>query len=141
MPSPIDVYGALAAHVANNVAGLTGGVWVSEEPETKQRPYAVIEDKGFQTEFVLESVYTNYGNIDFHVLADSSMPARTIGKLIRALFGPSNSESSITTDDSFHFIEVTESGFQLSVEPDTDREGAKVFRYTISYKVGIEGTY
>lgn len=141
MPSPIDVYGALAAHVANNVGGIDGGVWVNEEPETKSRPYVVMEDKGFATEFSFESVYTNYGNIDFHVLADSSMPARTIGKAIRALLGPYNSEESITTDGTFTFIEVTETGFQLSVEPDTDREGAKVYRYTVSYKVGIGGTY
>lgn len=141
MPSPIDVYGAIANHVASNVGDISGGVWVCEEPETKELNYVVVDDRGFKTQFSMESVYTSDGTLSLHVFAANALTARTIGKAIKDLFGPYDSERLITTDGTFQFVYVTESGFQLAIEPDPDREGARIFRYTIDYNVGIQGSY
>lgn len=140
MPANSDVYGALANYIQENIPDYQG-VWIADEPEEVTLPYAVLEDGGFDTDWQFEAVFVDGGKITVHTFAGNVDDARALGASVQTLFGPSNSQADIPTDGTFKFIEVTRTNYQLVVEPEPDIGGARVYQYSVGFKVVIQGVY
>jgi len=141
--TPSDIYGAFANYVQEQVPNLTGGVWVTDEPEGVEMPYGVVTDDGFQTVWNTEDEFVDAGGLTVHCFAGNVDTARNLAQEVKVLFGNSNLTTlgQIQTDDSFQFIEITRKAFQLTVEPDPDLTGNRVYHYEVGFKVQVQGNY
>lgn len=146
MSVPYDIYGALADYTQTSIAALTG-VWIADMPEKVEMPldrgYAVITDDGFNTEWQFEDEFVDAGTVTFHVFAASVDTCRALAQLIKILYGTSSLQTlgAIPTDSTFKFIEITRTRFQITVEPEPDINGNRVYHFEIDFAVKVEGNY
>ncbi len=145
MATPGDIYGAFADYVADSIPTLAG-VWMLDEPEGVQidpNGYAVVEDGGFQTSWNTEDEWVTEGTLTLHNFASNADLARNNALAAERLFGNSSLSllATITTDETFHFIEITERGHTLTVEADPNNTGARVYDYATAFDVKAQGRY
>ena len=141
MPAPQDVYGALQQWTASEVS-FAGSVWLGEEPERKVLPYCVIVDNGFTTDFQFQSATIETGNVLLQVFAENADSADALGKELRDLYGPADSHVAIPTDGTFQFMAIYPgTPYTLTIEPDPDNRGSRVYQYNLTMTVQISRNY
>jgi hypothetical protein len=141
-----DIYGAIANHIAEQIAAFNGSVWVGDMPERIPKPFAVVTDGGFTTEWSFaddtdEMTWVDTGQLTVHCVSNSGDESRRLAELVKRLFASPTAGNSIPTDGSFEVMEVTRHGFSFQREPDHDEVGAVVYRYQLTFSVRAQGRY